>query len=81
VRSAPTSFGKVTYSLVRVGATVEGRLVLPAGAHCRLRLRLPAGEHLVRVLVGSTPVAADRAGTIDLGDRHGPVEVRATVGA
>ena len=53
VRAAPTSFGKVTYSLVRHGSTIEGRLVLPAGAHCRLRLRLPAGEHLVRVLVGS----------------------------
>jgi hypothetical protein len=32
------------------------------------------------VLVGSTTVAADRAGTIDLGDRHATVEVRATVG-
>ncbi len=81
VHRAPTAFGKVSYSLVRTGATVAARLVLPAGAHCRLRLRLPAGEHLVRVLVGSTRVAADRAGTIDLGGRHGPVAVRATVGA
>ena len=32
VRAAPTSFGKVTYSLVRTGTTIEGRLVLPAGA-------------------------------------------------
>ncbi len=31
VRAAPTSFGKVTYSLVRHGSTIEGRLVLPAG--------------------------------------------------
>ena len=81
VRAAPTSFGKVTYSLVRTGTTIEGQLVLPAGAHCRLRLRLPAGQRLLRVVVGSTVVAADRAGTIDLGSRHGSVAVRATVGA
>jgi hypothetical protein len=79
VRSAPTSFGPVTYSLTRHGAAIEGRLVLPANAHCRLRLRLPAGERLARVLVGSTPVAANRAGTVDLGARHGSVLVRATV--
>ena len=81
VRNAPTSFGKVTYSLTRHGATIDGSLVLPAHAACRLRLRLPAGEHLVRVVVGGTVVAADRAGTIDLGDRHGTVELRATIGA
>jgi hypothetical protein len=80
VRSAPTSFGPVTFSLTRNGPTVEGRLVLPANAHCRLRLRLPAGQHLARVLVGSTVVAANEAGTIDLGARHGSVLVRATVG-
>ena len=80
VRDAPTSFGKVTYSLVRHGSTIDGSLVLPAGARCRLRLRLPVGEHLVRVLVGSTPVTVDRAGTIDLGSRRGAVAVRATVG-
>jgi hypothetical protein len=79
VRAAPTSFGPVTYSLVRHGTTIVGRLVLPANAHCRLRLRVPAGERLERVLVGSTPVAANRAGTIDLGTRHGSVLVRATV--
>ncbi len=80
VRDAPTSFGKVSYSLARAGATIEGRLVLPAGAHCRLRLRLPAGERLTGVRVGSTSVAVDRAGTIDLGSRRGAVVVRATVG-
>jgi hypothetical protein len=65
---------------VRAGSTIDGRLVLPAGAHPRLRLRLPAGERLLRVLVGSTRVAADGAGTIDLGNRVGAVELRATVG-
>jgi hypothetical protein len=80
VRAAPTSFGKVSYSLVRHGSTIKGSLVLPAGARCRLRLRLPAGEHLLKVLVGSTSVAVGRAGTIDLGSRRGTVAVHATVG-
>jgi hypothetical protein len=80
VRDAPTTFGKVSYSLVRHGSTIEGSLVLPAGASCRLRLRLPVGEHLLKVLVGSTSVAVDRAGTIDLGSRRGTVAVHATVG-
>jgi hypothetical protein len=81
VRGAPTSFGKVTYSLARHASTIEAKLVLPAHAHARLRLRLPAGEHLVHVTVGSTVVTADRAGTIDLGSRTGTVVARATVGA
>jgi hypothetical protein len=81
VHAAPTSFGKVSYTLARSGSTIDGTLVLPANAHVRLRFRVPAGERLLRVLVGSTPVAADRAGTIDLGGRSGPVTVRATVGA
>jgi hypothetical protein len=80
VRAAPTSFGPVSYTLARRGAIVEGRLVVPAHAHVRLRLRLPAGEVLRRVLVGGVPVAANRAGTIALGDRHGVVQVRAVVG-
>jgi hypothetical protein len=79
VRSAPTSFGKVSYTLARTGSTITGKLVLPHGPVTRLRLRLPAGEHLARVLVGATAVTADRAGTIDLGDRHGTVVVRATI--
>ena len=81
VKEAPTSFGPVSYTIDRGGSTVEARLVLPAHAHARLRLRLPAGERLVRVLVGSTRVAADRGGTIDLGDRTGAVLVRASVGS
>ncbi|HEX7526280.1 MAG TPA: hypothetical protein VF327_08220, partial [Gaiellaceae bacterium] len=80
VQNAPTSFGKVSYSLARHGAAIEGTLVLPAHAHTRLRLRLPAGEHLVRVLVGGTSLVADRAGTVDLGDRHGTLALRATIG-
>jgi hypothetical protein len=79
VRSAPTSFGKVSYTLARSGSTITGKLTIPYGPTTRLRLRLPAGEHLARVLVGATAVTADRAGTIDLGARHGSVVVRATI--
>jgi hypothetical protein len=79
VRDAPTSFGNITYSLVRSGSAIDGELVLPPGAHARLRLRLPAGDRLVRVLIGKTRVAVGRAGTIDLGRRHDTIELQATV--
>jgi hypothetical protein len=79
VRAAPTSLGRVSFTLARHGATIEGSLVLPTHAQARLRLRVPAGERVVRVVVGSTAVTPDRAGTIDLGTRHGSVRVRATV--
>jgi len=79
VRSAPTSFGRVSYSIARAGTTVTVRLVLPPHAHARLRFRLPAGETLGHVVVGRTAVAANAGGTIDLGDRHGTLLVRATV--
>jgi hypothetical protein len=79
VSHAPTSFGAVSYTLVRSGSQVIGSLVLPRGAHARLRLRLPAGERLAHVLVGSTVVPPDRAGTIALGNRHGAVELRAAL--
>jgi hypothetical protein len=79
VRSAPTSFGNVSYTLRRTGSTITGALVVPYGPTTRVRLRLPAGEHVVRAVVGSTVVSVDRAGTIDLGDRHGSFSLRATV--
>jgi hypothetical protein len=79
VRSAPTSFGKVSYTLERSGSTITGKLVIPYGPATRLRLRLPSGERLGPVLVGGTTVTADRSGTIDLGSRHGTVAIRATI--
>jgi hypothetical protein len=79
VADVPTSFGRVSYSLARTGATIVGDLHLPASPKARLRLRLPAGEHLVRILVGGRSVAPGRAGTIDLGTRHGDVVLQATV--
>jgi hypothetical protein len=79
VKGAPTSFGKVSFTLTRTGSTIEGSLVLPPRCRCRLRLRLPAGQRLVHVVVGSTVVEANRSGTIELGTRHGKVALRATV--
>jgi hypothetical protein len=79
VKDAPTSLGKVSYTLARSGSSIVGHLVLPKNAHARLRLRLPAGEHLGRVLVGSAAVPVSSSGTIELGGLSGPVLVRATV--
>jgi len=80
VRDAPTSFGKVSFSLERAGSTIDARLVLPAHAHVRLRFRLPPGERVTRVAAGSAVLAVDRAGTVDLGAYHGALELRASVG-
>ena len=79
MRNAPTSFGKVSYSITRHGASVVARLVLPRTQDARLRLRLPAGEELSRVLVASSSVVPGAGETIDLGARHGSLLVRATV--
>jgi hypothetical protein len=79
VRDAPTSFGAVSYSLVRSGSAITGELVIPAHAHARLRLRVPADEQVARVLIGKTQLPVGRGGTIDLGDRHGTMQLHATV--
>jgi hypothetical protein len=79
VRGAPTSFGKVSYSLERTGSVIEAALVIPAHAHARLRLRVPAGQHIARVVAGGAVLTVDHAGTVDLGARHGAVELRATI--
>ncbi|HVV57785.1 MAG TPA: hypothetical protein VHC45_05435 [Gaiellaceae bacterium] len=79
VRGAPTSFGKVSYTLVRHGSTIAGRLALPRRCRCRLRLRVPVGQTVVSATVDGTPVPVSPAGTIRLGARHGVVELRASV--
>jgi hypothetical protein len=80
VKGAPTSFGDVSYTLVRRGAAIRARLVLPEGCRCRLRLRLPAGERVASATIDGAAVAVNSAGTIRLGARHGVVDVQATVG-
>jgi hypothetical protein len=80
IQNAPTSFGKVSYSIERAGSAVTVRAVVPPHAHARLRLRLPAGDKLRSVtLGGSRPVFDAASGTIDLGSRHGALTLNATV--
>jgi hypothetical protein len=79
VRGAPTSFGKVSYTLVRHGSTIAGRLALPRRCRCRLRLRVPVGQTVVSAAVDGTSVPVSPAGTIRLGARRGVVELRASV--
>ena len=79
VRGAPTSFGKVSYSLVRHGLAITGRFVVPPRCRCRLRLRVPAGTGVSSVTIGATRLHVRPGGTIDLGSRHGPLRIRATL--
>jgi hypothetical protein len=79
VRRAPTSFGKVSYSLVRRGSAITARLVLPLGCRCRLRLRVPAGERVASARIGSTRLHVGPGGTVALGSRQGALRVRATL--
>jgi hypothetical protein len=79
VRRARTSFGLVSFSLARRGSTIVGRLNLPAGCHCRLRLRVPTGQRVTSALLDSTHRNPDRSGTIELGDRHGVLRLRASI--
>jgi hypothetical protein len=80
VQNAPTSFGKVSYTIERTGSGVAVRLVVPPHAHARLRLRLPAGERLRSLtLAGSRPAFDAASGTVDLGARHGTLTLNATV--
>jgi hypothetical protein len=76
VDRAPTSFGKVSYSIERTGNVVAVHLVLPPRANARLRLRLPAGERIVSASLGRLN---SETSTIDLRGRQGLVDVRATV--
>jgi hypothetical protein len=79
VQDAPTSFGKVSFTLTRSGSAIDGSLVVPAGSHARLRLRVPSGEHVTRVVIGSTALPVNGTGTVDLGSLHGSLSLSATV--
>ena len=82
VQKAPTSFGPVSYSIVRTGDEVQVDVTPPASpapAALRIRLRLPVGERIDSVELAGRAVPFDvRTGTIDLSGRHGMLEL--TVG-
>jgi len=83
VDRAPTSFGRVSFSIERHGRVVRVRVSPPTSPpppSLRLRLRLPAGERLTAVRVGAERMPFDvKTGTIDLSGRKGRVDLRADV--
>jgi hypothetical protein len=80
VGEAPTSFGRLSYSITRQGQAVVAHVSVPGNPpSVRLRLRLPAGDTLVGVQVGSASVPFDGDGTIDLTGRGTSIDVQATV--
>jgi len=82
VTRAPTSFGRLTYSIQRKGHLVFVHVVPPKRPlpSIRLRLRVPAGDKLTDVRVGERRLPFDRAsGTIALSGRSRPFDLVATV--
>ncbi|HEX6761829.1 MAG TPA: hypothetical protein VF094_03415 [Gaiellaceae bacterium] len=84
VEQAPTSFGPVSFTLSRAGATLAGSVDVPsrpAPASLRLRVRLPRGEQLAAVRVDGRRAKLDRrSDTIDLSGLRGHLELQAVVG-
>ena len=80
VNDALTSFGRLSYSIMRTGSTVQASIEPPSPLpSLRLRLRLPAGERVGSVRVGGRRMPFDRhSGTIELPTK-GPLDVVATV--
>jgi hypothetical protein len=79
VADAPTSFGKVSYSLSRRGSSIDIRVVLPVHAHARLRIRVPAGERVASLWLGARHLPFSAAATVDLRALHGAVTLRAVL--
>jgi hypothetical protein len=79
VHDAPTSFGRVSYSIDAGDEGVRAALELPAVPDVSLRVRLPRGVRLGAVRVDGVSYArVDRATqTIRLGARRGSVKVEA----
>jgi hypothetical protein len=80
VRSAPTSFGPVSFSTRSLARTVLVSLEVPPGPglkSVRLRLRLPRPHRITGVQLDGRPYARfdRRTETIDLSGRRGQVEV------
>ena len=78
---SPTSFGPVSYSIERQGARVRVTVDPPPSAPTtlRIRLRLPGRERIASVWLAGHRVPYDRAGTIDLSRRSGPLQLEVTV--
>ena len=83
VDDAPTSFGRVSYSIVRRGRRITVSVTPPASPaprSLRLRLRLPSGNRLVEVRLGGRRISFDATtGTIDISGRKEQIELGATI--
>jgi len=83
VNRAPTSFGRLSYAIVRKGRHVHATVDVPASPApemLRLRLRLPKPEHIVAVRIGSRSVrVAPGTDTIDLSGRKGHLDIDVTL--
>jgi hypothetical protein len=82
VHNAPTSFGRLSYSITAQAQRVRVTLLVPPGSNLhilRLRLRLPGGQPITHVELNGTPCRrGDRAtDTIDLSGDHGPLNLTA----
>ena len=77
VTRAATSFGPLTYSLVRRSDRVLASVEVPARrpATLKLRLRLPRGTTIAGVTLGGRPYGRVRGETIDLSGRSGRLEL------
>lgn len=78
VRAAPTSFGRLTYTLQAAAGAVHATVKVPsrrAPRALRLRLRLPNGAQIRSVALDGRPFTRfnPRTGTIDLSGLHGSV--------
>jgi hypothetical protein len=85
VQDAPTSFGRVSYTLRAEKGKVYATIQVPSRRPPRtlhLRLRLPNHQKLDAVRVNSRPVRFDReTGTINLTGKRGLLELVASVRA
>jgi hypothetical protein len=82
VRHAPTSFGRVSFSIARRGRIVHVTVDVPppAAGELELRLRLPGGERIGAVRLAGHAVRYEaKTGTIDLTGRTGHLELDATL--
>jgi hypothetical protein len=83
VHDAPTSFGPVSYTIMREANVVHAEVTPPADAtrsKIVLRLRLPAREHIASVRLAGRSVAFDRrTETIDLSGLRGPQRLTVSV--
>ena len=85
VEDAPTSFGRVSYSIERHGELVHATVDVPASPAAqsvRLRLRLPHGDRIESVRAAGLAIPFDPAsGTIDLTGWAGRLDLDVTLRA